>query len=53
MLAKLKLAFLKLNPKNPEHMRIIKALDKNYDGFAATSDHEYDIVRKLIAPFSK
>jgi len=53
MLAKLKQAFLKLDPKNPEHMRIIKTLDKNYDGFAATSDHEYDIVRKLIAPFSK
>ncbi len=53
MLAKLKQAFLKLDPKNPEHMRIIKALDKNYDGFAATSDHEYDVVRKLIAPFNK
>ena len=53
MLSKLKQAFLKLNPKNPEHMRIIKTLDKNYDGFAATSDQEYDIVRKLIAPFRK
>lgn len=53
LLAKLKEAFLKLNPKNPEHMRIIKTLDKNYDGFAATSDHEYDVVRKLIAPFSQ
>lgn len=53
MLRKLKLAFLKLDPRNPEHMRIIKTLDKNYDGFAATSDHEYDVVRKLIAPFSK
>lgn len=53
LLAKLKSAFLKLNPKNPDHMRIIKTLDKNYDGFAETSDHEYDIVRKLIAPFNK
>jgi phosphonate transport system substrate-binding protein len=53
MLAKLKTAFLKLNPKNPGHMRVIKTLDKNYDGFAATSDHEYDVVRKLIAPFTK
>ncbi|MBI1424209.1 MAG: PhnD/SsuA/transferrin family substrate-binding protein [Gammaproteobacteria bacterium] len=51
MLKKLKAAFLKLDPKNPEHMRIIKTLDKNYDGFAATSDQEYDIVRQLIAPF--
>lgn len=53
MLAKLKTAFLKLDPKNPEHMKVIKTLDKNYDGFAVTSDHEYDIVRKLIAPFNK
>jgi len=53
MLAKFKQAFLKLDSRNPEHMRIIKTLDKNYDGFAATSDHEYDIVRKLIAPFNK
>lgn len=53
LLHKLKAAFLKLNPKNPEHMIIIKTLDKNYDGFAATSDQEYDIVRKLIAPFNK
>jgi len=53
LLAKLKQTFLKLDPKNPEHMLIIKALDKNYDGFAATSDQEYDVVRKLIAPFNK
>jgi len=53
MLAKLKQAFLKLDARNPEHMRIIKTLDKNYDGFAATTDHEYDVVRKLIAPFNK
>lgn len=53
LLAKLKAAFLNLDPNNPEHMRIIKTLDKNYDGFAVTSDHEYDIVRKLIAPFNK
>lgn len=52
LLRKLKTAFLKLDPRNPEHMRIIKTLDKNYDGFAATTDHEYDIVRKLIAPFN-
>lgn len=53
LLDELKTAFLKLDPRNAEHMRIIKTLDKNYDGFAATSDHEYDIVRKLIAPFNK
>jgi len=52
-LAKLKAAFLKLNKKNPDHLKIIKALDKKYDGFAPTSDKEYDVVRKLVAPFIK
>jgi len=49
---KLQKAFLDLNPKNPEHLKIIKALDKKYDGFARTSDKEYNIVRKLIKPFN-
>lgn len=53
MLHKLQEAFLKLNAKNPENMKIIKTLDKNYDGFALTSDKEYDVVRRLIAPFNK
>ena len=44
-------AFLKLNPKNPNHMAIMNALDPSYDGFAATADAEYDIVRTLIRPF--
>jgi len=52
MLHKLKKAFLDLDARNSEHMKIIKTLDKNYDGFATTSDREYDIVRKLIAPFN-
>ncbi len=45
-------AFLALDGRNPEHLRIIKALDESYDGFAATSDEEYDVVRKLIQPFN-
>jgi len=49
---KLRKAFLDLNPKNLEHLKIIKALDKKYDGFARTSDQEYDIVRELIKPFN-
>lgn len=53
LVAKLRAAFLKLNSKNPEHLKIIKALDKKYDGFAPTSDNEYDVVRKLVAPFKK
>lgn len=53
MANKLKKAFLKLDGKTPEHLQVIKALDKKYDGFADTSDAEYDIVRKLIVPFNK
>ena len=49
----LKAAFLDLDPDNPDHLAIIKSLDKKYDGFAATSDAEYDVVRKLVAPFKK
>ena len=52
LVEKLRQAFLKLDASNPEHLRIIKALDKKYDGFEATSDSEYDIVRELIKPFN-
>ncbi len=52
-LAKLKDAFLSLDKNNPEHLKIIKAVDKKYDGFAATNDAEYDVIRKLIKPFNK
>ena len=52
-LAKLKDAFLSLDKNNPEHLKVIKAIDKKYDGFAATSDAEYDVVRELIKPFNK
>jgi phosphonate transport system substrate-binding protein len=52
LVTELKKAFLELNPKNPEEMKVIKAIDKDYDGFAATSDAEYNIVRKLIKPFN-
>ena len=50
-LEKLKKIFLSLNKNNPEELRVIKAIDKKYDGFAATNDAEYDVVRKLVAPF--
>lgn len=45
-------AFLNLDGKNPEHLKIIKALDKKYDGFAPTSDEEYNVIRELIRPFT-
>lgn len=53
LLKKLKKAFLDLDGNNPKHLPIIKAVDKKYNGFAATSDAEYDVVRQLIKPFIK
>jgi len=50
-LKKLKNIFLSLSKNNAEELKVIKAVDKKYDGFAATSDAEYDVIRKLIAPF--
>jgi len=50
-LKELKQIFLSLDKNNPDHLKVIKAIDKKYDGFAATSDAEYDVVRKLVAPF--
>ena len=46
-------ALLRLNVSNPEHLTVIKALDANYDGFAAATDADYDIVRTLTKPFRK
>ncbi len=51
MLKELKQIFLSLDKNNPDHLKVIKAIDKKYDGFAATSDAEYDVIRKLVAPF--
>lgn len=53
LISKIRDAFLSLDSNNPTHKAIINALDKNYDGFAATNDDEYDIVRKLVLPFNK
>jgi len=53
MVKKLKQAFLDLDPNNPDHRPIIKALDKKYDGFADTSDDEYNVIRRLVKPFTK
>lgn len=46
-------AFLSLDTNNPKDREIIHALDKKYNGFAATTDTEYDVVRTLIIPFKK
>jgi len=51
LFARIRQAFLELDTNNPKHRDVIQALDKDYDGFVPTSDQEYDVVRKLIAPF--
>jgi phosphonate transport system substrate-binding protein len=53
LLKELQHIFLSLDKNKPEDLEVIKALDKKYDGFAATNDAEYDVVRKMIAPFEK
>ncbi len=45
-------AFLSLDKKNPQHNVLLRALDKDYDGFVLTDDKEYEIVRQLVAPFA-
>jgi len=52
MKKKLTRAFLSLDVANPAHKVVIKSLSKKYDGFAATTDAEYDVVRELIKPFN-
>jgi phosphonate transport system substrate-binding protein len=53
LLARIRAAFLRLDVRNAGHRAVIQALDPEYDGFAPTSDREYDVVRRLIAPFAR
>ncbi len=46
-------AFLALKASKPGHLEVLKALDPSYDGFAPTTDAEYDVVRQLVKPFEK
>ena len=50
---KLRAAFLDLKAGNPEHLAVLRELDKGYDGFEPTEDKDYDAIRKLIAPFQQ
>jgi len=45
-------AFIALDGNNPEHLKVIKAVDKKYNGFAETNDAEYDVIRNLVKPFN-
>ncbi len=48
---RLRRAFLRLGRGEASTREVIHALDPKYDGFAPASDDEYDIVRRLVAPF--
>lgn len=53
LLASIRQAFLQLNSESPAYYNIIKSLDRNYDGFMIANDREYDLVRKMIAPYAQ
>lgn len=48
---KLRDAFLELKTDTPEGKAVLKELDQGYDGFVIAEDKDYDVIRKLIAPF--
>lgn len=51
--AKLHAAFLSLRADTQEHREILGKLGKGYDGFATARDADYEVVRRLIAPFAQ
>ena len=53
LLAQVRDALLKLDIRNPEHAKILQAMDDQYIGFAPVKDQEYDAMRKLISSLEK
>lgn len=49
--AKVRASLLKLSPANPEHLKVLTALDDGYTGFAAASEEDYRLVESMVAPF--
>lgn len=45
-------ALLRLNHADPAHQRVIKTLDDSYSGFLPATEAEYDVVERLIRPFT-
>ncbi len=50
---KIRKALLRLDARDAEHRAVIKTLDEDYDGFMDARDADYDVVRRLVAPFEK
>lgn len=51
MVKKLRAAFLELKADNAEGNAVLKGLDPGYDGFVSADDKDYDVIRKLVAPY--
>lgn len=47
-IAKLKKAMLELKNDNEEHKAILSGVEKNYDGFEAARDKDFDGIRKVL-----
>jgi len=52
LLQSVRQAFLDLDPADPQHRRVIEALDPAYDGFTEAEDAEYDEIRHLLGRLS-
>jgi len=50
---RIRAALLNLNASDPEHRKVLTALDSSHMGFVPAADSDYDIVRALIQPFQK
>jgi phosphonate transport system substrate-binding protein len=46
-------ALLALKPDNPAHTAVLNTLEPGYTGFVPATDEDYNVTRKLIAPFQK
>jgi len=42
---------LALSKDTAENKAVLNSLDQGYNGFASVDDQDYDVIRKLIAPF--
>lgn len=50
---KLREALLELKADSADGKAILKGLDAGYNGFVVAEDKDYDVIRKLVAPFQK
>ncbi len=51
VISKLRVALKNLNDRREGHMEIVKALDKEYNGFIEALDRDYDGIRSIMRQF--